>query len=116
MPSDPNDPDGVDYEFIEGLERITGKVGRAIAVGFPSLFLVGLLILPLGLPSAIALLIVILGATGIVVAYEVLRAKEKREPRGRRGLSGTARLMIVGVLAFIVLYLLIFSLTGQSQT
>jgi len=91
-------------------------------VGVPALFLVGILLVPLsriipgGIPSVLAILIVILGAGGIVVAYETLRTKEQGGPKGKRKLSGMARLTIVGVLAFIMLYVLIFVFTGQSQT
>ena len=60
--------------------------------------------------------IVVLGAIAIVVLYERLRGVERRSPERRRGLSGTARFLIVGVLAFIVLYVLILAFTGQSQT
>jgi hypothetical protein len=60
--------------------------------------------------------IVVLGAIGIVVLYERLRGAERRSPKRGGGLSGTARFLIVGVLAFIVLYVLILALTGQSQT
>ena len=121
-PSEPHDPNTLDDEFLHALERVTGRVGRALAVGIPSLFLFGLILLPLGrlfsggIPSALALLIVILGAAGMVVAYELLRTNERRSTSGRRGLSGLAKLAIIGVLAFIVLYLVVFVITGQSQT
>jgi hypothetical protein len=80
------------------------------------LFLVGILILPLGLPSLPALLIVFAGAVTIVVAFERLRSSERRAKGKDRGLSRGARFMIAGALAFAILYVLILAFTQGSQT
>jgi hypothetical protein len=91
-------------------------VGRGLAVGIPALFLVGILILPLGLPGIPAMMIVVVGAIAIVVIFEGLRSSERRA-RGRGGgLSRGARLMIVGGLAVAILYVLILAFTQGSQT
>ena len=110
------DPDGVDHAFIESLQRVTGRVGRGIAVGIPALFFVGLLILPFDLPGAVALTIVVIGAVAIVALFERLRTRERGTPTGRPGLSRGARMSIVGGLAVVILYVLILAFTQGSQT
>ena len=115
-PSDPHDPDGIDYEFVDSLERVTKRVGRAIAVGIPALFLVGILILPFDLPGIPALTIVFLGALAIVILFERLRSREKRSRGTGRDLSRGARLAILGGLGVVILYVLILAFTQGSQT
>ncbi len=91
-------------------------MGRAIAVGIPALFLVGILILPLDLPGIPALLIITIGAFAIVVAFERLRSTEKRAKGPSGGMSRSARFMMIGGLAMVIVYVLILALTQGSQT
>lgn len=109
-----SDPDGIDYAFVERLEALTARVGRMLLIGVPSLFLIGLLILPLNLTAAPALLIVVVGTAGVIALYEFLRADRPRTARAGR-LSTPARVALIGTASFLVLYAVLLASTLQTQ-
>lgn len=112
-----------DERFIDGLDRVTWRVGRTLMVGVPVLVLLLLLVpaaLPVGpMPS---LLVAVLGAAAAVWGVERWvgrhRPPPSREPEegaaARR--PGYGRIVVLaGVLIFIVYALLITALGGSGE-
>lgn len=73
-------------------------MGRALLIGLPSLFLVGVLLVPLRgtIPSSVILLVILAASTAIVLVAERLRGRRRRLPRGQP-LIGRRALVVFGI-------------------
>lgn len=84
--------------FHDRLSAITSLVGRALFIGIPSLFAVGILLVPLRgtIPSAVIMMIILAGSAVIVLVAERLRGRKQRLPRGAP-LIGRRAMLIFGI-------------------
>ena len=87
-----------DLAFHDRLSAITSFVGRALLVGIPSLFAVGVLLVPLRgtIPSAVIMMIILAGSAAIVLIAERLRGRKQRLPRGAP-LIGRRAMLVFGI-------------------
>lgn len=109
-----------DDRFIDGLDRVTRRVGRALMVGVP--VLVGLLLaipsaLPIGPMASLAL--AVLGTVGAVVAVERCIGRgdraASREERGREGRRpGYGLIFVLGAVIVFIFYAILISALGGS--